>query len=181
MYYHPGRRKRYQIMTDLAYAAAFGQTTGRRDSYELRTAQEAVMECITAFDGKANRNRCTKAVQLALDCSPNKAREVIEHLKAKERFVFVQQSCGKCARMTPGIDNAMRILEKLESAIRRVIEAEAGNIEVDVSKDVALLKEHAVYYAKSDLEMDADMKAEIREATGEDQKDDDGDDTPEAA
>jgi len=157
--YHPGRRKRHEIMYDLAVGHVFGLP--KRLTYQERKALDRLIETQTAFDGTANREVVDVAVSCGLDVVRNTARDVISSLESKGLVVLTRYGNRVKMSFPDWVLEAMCRLECLERTIDRVVLVEDQNVKLDITKDVETLKELGIYIRLSDEELDRAMKTHI--------------------
>ena len=165
--YRPGRRKRREIMKDLAVGEAFGLAPKDRQRllpYQRRMALEALIEVDAAFNGEANRERCDIAVSMFIDKQRNTAREEISRLEAAGRVTFERKAVGSCVCIPAETHAAFRRIEYLEDKIDLVARVEDKGLSIDVTKEVQELKDAGVYCGATDEALDAGMEKIITEA-----------------
>ena len=161
--FHPGRRKRRQIMYDLAVGKSFclKKDERKRFTYALRIALEAVVECDSAYSGKANLTCANVAVQIATDSSYNTSRDAVRRLIDLKYIFDDRRGKNKYIRIPEKTKKYLRRLDNLENRINKVVLREDGYIDCDVNSELKKLKRLKIYIGKSDSEMDEDMRGEV--------------------
>lgn len=161
--YHPGRRKRRQIMHERAFAVAFSIVPEQRFvrfPAELRDLLEALVDADAAYNGNANVDRCLVAGEKALGKSTTHVSGKISELKLMGLIRFSAYSGGSRLVIDDSTFEGLVELEKFAAMIDIAtrIEDRGGEISEATQSSIQILKEKNIYVGHSDAELDDLMR-----------------------